>query len=322
LPAAADLPDFPDVTDMLLFAQVVEHGGYTAAARATGMQASKLSRRVAELEAQLGVRLLQRTTRSVTVTEIGQTLYRHCVALQSEARAAREAVERVRSAPQGVVRLSCPPGLLRSDVAAILSRYLAEHPLVRIDLVATNRRVNVVKEGFDIAIRVRRPPLDDSDLAVRPLGDSAMVLVASPRLLACYGHPATVAALAGLPTLGTARMADKHVWPLRGPGGTEVPFHHVPRLATDDMSTLLHAACDGAGVACLPHNFVQRALDEGALIRVLPEFRLPVGIVHAVFPSRRGLVPAVRTLLDALVRGFGTPAAGGREGDARAGAFR
>ena len=147
-----------DLNDMYYFAKVVDHGGYTAAAKALGVPVSSLSRRVSDLETQLGVRLLNRTTRSVSVSEAGQTFYRHCVTVVGESFAAKEAMDQTRAEPHGLIRLSCPLRLLQSDVADVLARYMRDHPLVRVSLDATNRSVDVVEEGFDLALRVRVPP--------------------------------------------------------------------------------------------------------------------------------------------------------------------
>ncbi len=123
------MPVMQDLNAMYLFAKVVEHGSYSAAARALGLQTSKLSRRISDLERQLGVRLLQRTTRRVSVTEVGQTYYQHCAALEAEAIAAQEAIDRTRSEPQGTVRVSCPISLINGGVSPILAKFLAAHPL-------------------------------------------------------------------------------------------------------------------------------------------------------------------------------------------------
>jgi DNA-binding transcriptional LysR family regulator len=293
-----------NLNDMYLFAKVVEHGGYSAAAAALGMQASRLSRHIVALEKDLGVRLLNRTTRRISVTEAGQTYYRHCAAVVAEAQAARDAIERTRSTPQGLVRLSAPLGLLQNGVGRIISAYLNANPLVRIAIDATNRRVDVIEEGIDIALRVRTPPLDDSDLAVRVLARSEPILVASPRLFAHYPRPTDAAGLAQLPTLAMARPGDKFVWNFINVAGASVSVTHAPRMVTDDMPTLKLAAIDGLGVAQLPQAQVQADLDSGLLERVLPQLNFPFRLVHAVFPSRRGLVPAVRGLLDELVLGY------------------
>src|SRR5258706_2154742 len=171
------MDEMHDLNDMYMFAKVIEHGGYSAASRALGIATSKLSRRVSELERRLGVHLVNRTTRSISLSDTGETFYRHCLAMVAEAEAAREAIERTRSKPQGLVRVSCPVGLLLSEVGAIIARFMAENPAVRINLDGTNRRVDVINEGFDLAVRVRIPPLEDSDLALRPLAKSGVTLV-------------------------------------------------------------------------------------------------------------------------------------------------
>jgi DNA-binding transcriptional LysR family regulator len=299
------MAEMHDLNDMYLFAKVIEHGGYSAASRALGIATSKLSRRVSELERQLGVNLVNRTTRSISLSNTGETFYRHCLAMVSEAEAAREAIERTRSTPQGVVRMSCPVGLLLSDVGTILARFMADNPAVSVQLDATNRRVEVVEEGLDLAVRVRVPPLDDSDLAVRPLGNSHLSLVCSRWFIAQHGKPASVDDLSKLPTLSMARPGNKHSWRLVGENGKEVEVQHTPRLATDDLATLRTAALEGIGIAFLPDAMIRTDVAAGALIQVLPEFKVPPAMVHVVFPSRRGLIPAVRALIDALAAGFG-----------------
>jgi DNA-binding transcriptional LysR family regulator len=293
-----------DLNAMYLFAKVVEHGSYSAAARALGLQTSKLSRRIGELERQLGVRLLQRTTRRVTVTDIGQTYYQHCAALEAEALAAQEAIDRTRSEPQGVVRMSCPISLVQAPLSPLLAKFLADYPLVRVYLEMTNRRIDVVEEGFDLAIRVRTPPLESSNLAMRKLGDSEAVLVGSPALLEKLGRPTHPADLARYPTLAMTTAGDKYVWPFREKDCSLIEVAHTPRLMTDSFDALRAAAVGGIGIAYVAQFTVQADIESGALERVLPEFGLTPGMAHVVFPTRRGMVPAVRVLIDALVAGF------------------
>src|SRR5258708_14778453 len=147
------------LNNVYLFAKVVDFGSYTAAAKALGLQTSKLSRRIAALETELGVRLINRTTRRLSLTEAGKTFHRHCLALLDEAQAAKDAISQILASPQGPVRLPCPTGLLQGGVADVLVRFLPKQPRVRIALDATNRRVRVVDKGVDIALRVRNPPL-------------------------------------------------------------------------------------------------------------------------------------------------------------------
>ena len=296
-----------DLNDLRLFAEVVERGSFTAAARALGLQTSKLSRRVRALEEELGVRLLNRTSRSLSLTETGRLFHQHCLALVAESRAAKEIVDQTRAQPQGTVRVSCPVGLLSSGIAEIIAQYMLDHPQVQVLLDATNRRVDVIEEGLDFAIRARQPPLEDTDLAVRQLGLSTFVLAASPGLIARHAAPASLDALKDWPTLAMANSGERYVWNLIDASGQAFSLTHRPRLATDDFSSLRIAATLGVGVAMLPRELVDEDVQAGRLRVLLPNLSSGAGLVHAVFPSRRGMVPAVRHLLDALVAGYENP---------------
>ena len=289
-----------DLNDLYYFTQVVEHGGFSAAGRALGLPKSKLSRRVAQLEDGLGVRLLQRSSRRFSLTEMGQAYYRHCRAMVIEADAADEAIAHSRAEPQGTIRLSCPIPLVQGKLGPIVAGFLADHPRVRIHLEATNRRVDVIEEGFDIALRVRTPPLEDSGLIVKVLEQHRGYLVAAPDLLDRLGRPRVPGDLAVLPSLGMTRAGDRHSWLLTDGEGANIEVAHQPRLVTDDMVALRHAARAGIGVVHLPGLMVEADLESGLLEKILPAWTPPRGLVHAVFPSRRGLLPAVRLFLDRL----------------------
>lgn len=293
-----------DLNDLYFFVQVVDHGGFAPAARALGLPKSRLSRRIARLEDRLGVRLIQRSTRRFTVTEIGQEYYRHCVAMLVEAESAAEVIERSRAEPQGVVKVSCPPALLCFQVGHMIARYMAKHPRVTVQLESTSRRVDVIGEGLDIAIRVRFPPLEESDLVMRTLAPSTQRLVASPGLLAGLSRSFVVADLSNLPSISFAPSLRKHQWHLEGPDGATASVTHHPRLITDDMIQMRLTALAGLGVVQLPTMMVDKDLAAGTLIDVLPDWRPRSGIVHAVFASRRGLLPAVRGLIDHLATEF------------------
>lgn len=290
-----------DLNDLYYFVQVVDHGSYAAAGRALGVPKSKLSRRIIALEERLGARLLQRSTRKLTITEIGQEYYRHCVAMLVEAEAAQEAIDRSRSGPQGLMRVSAPPALVCFEVGPMIARYMAANPLVTVELDSTSRHVDVIGEGIDVALRVRFPPLEDSDLAMRVLGDSEQQIVASPDLMESLPTPISPADLSALPSLGLVRLKRDHVWKLNGPDQANVRILHKPRLVTDDMSQLLHAAIEGVGVVQLPSMVAEAALSDGNLVNLLPDWRPVAGTVHAIFPSRRGLLPSVRSFIDFLV---------------------
>ena len=298
------LSEMRDLNAMALFAKVIEHGGYSAASRALGMATSKLSRHVSELEQQLGVQLVNRSTRGISLTDAGETFYRRCLLMIGEAEGAFEAIDHVRAEPRGLVRIACPVGLLFTDVGAILARYMADHPAVRIKLEATNRRVDVVEEGFDLALRASLPPLEDSQLATRTLAHMEAILACSPWFIAQHRLPTSLQDLAELPTLAVGLVESRMTWFLAEGEGKVTEFRHVPRLLTNDLAAVRRAAVEGLGVAMLPSSLIREDLAQGVLVPVLPEFRQVRRIVHLVFPSRRGLVPAVRSLIDALVAGF------------------
>lgn len=285
-----------DLNDLYYFAQVVDHGGFAPAARAIGLQKSKLSRRIQALEDRLGVRLLNRSSRRFSVTEVGQEFHRHCLAMLVEADAAEQAIAELRAEPRGIIRMACPVGLLQFQFSGLIARFVKANPAVEVHLKSFNRPVDVIAEGFDIAIRVRFPPLDDTGLVMRKLDDSQQCLVASPALVA---EPLTSPAdLNGLPSLDLGPARTDYDWDLEGADGERASIRHRPRIVTDDMATLRAAAMEGLGVVQLPTLLVWPDVKAGRLIQVLPGWRPPAAVVHAVFPSRRGLLPSVRALLD------------------------
>lgn len=290
-----------DLNDLYFFAAVVEHGGFSAAGRALGIPKSRLSKRVAQLEDRLGVRLLQRTTRRFVVTEVGERFYGHCRAVLEEARAAQDAVDELRAEPRGVVRLSCPIALAQTVVAHVLPDFLARYPKVQVRVLASNRRVDVVSEGFDVAIRVRNKLTDtDANLVMRPFGQSRVLAVASPALLEELGRPQVPSDLARLPALSSLEHEGAQVWELIDAAGERSSVEMTARLVTGDFALLLEAARRGTGVALLPEFVCAPAVTRGELEVVLPEWSVPEGTMHFVYPSRRGMLPGVRALVDFL----------------------
>lgn len=289
-----------DLNDLYFFVQVVDHRGFAAAARELGVPRSRLSRRIGLLEERLGVRLIQRSTRSFAITEIGSEFYRHCVAMLVEANAAEEAIERIRAKPHGIVRVSCPSSVLYFQVADMVARFMASCPDVEVHLESTNRRVDVIREGFDVAIRVRFPPLEESELVMKVLAHSPQRVVASPALIEGQSLPLLPADLARLPSLAWGPPHRDHEWHLDGPDGATARVPHKPRLITEDMVTLRLAALRGVGIVQMPTIVAGADLAAGTLVNLLSGWAPKAGIIHAVFPSRRGLLPSVRALLDFL----------------------
>jgi len=289
-----------DLNDLYFFAAVVEHGGFSAAGRALGVPKSRLSKRVAQLEERLGVRLLQRTTRRFVITEVGERFYAHCRAVLEEARAAQDAVDELRAEPRGVVRLSCPVALAQTVLAYLLPDFLAMYPKVQVRMLSSNHRVDVIGEGYDLAIRVRNKLDTDANLVVRSFGLARTALVASPALLDAQGRPAQPDELSRLPALSMREHEGAQVWELIDAAGKQVGVEVQARLITGDFAVLLEAARRGLGVALLPEFVCAPAIAQGELEVVLPDWSVPDGTMHFVYPSRRGMLPGVRALVDFL----------------------
>jgi len=289
-----------DLNDYAYFAEVVAHGGFAAAGRALREPKSKLSRRVAGLEERLGLRLIERSSRRFRVTDTGQAFYERCRAILAEAEQAEALVMQAQAEPHGRIRFSCPTGMLE-PIAGLISSFLLRYPRVRLQLVATDRPVDLIAERVDLALRVRASLTSDAALTMRSLGKSTRIVVASPQLA---NRIETIEQLAQMPALATSDAADDLEWHLETEAGRTHVLRVEPRLGCEDMASVRNAAIDGLGVAILPDHVCFEALKAGRLVRVLPEWRGVQGIVHLVFTTRRGLPPAVRALIDHLAAGF------------------
>lgn len=289
-----------DLNDYAYFAEVVAHGGFAAAGRALRQPKSKLSRRIAALEDRLGLRLIERSSRRFRVTDTGQAFYERCRAMLAEAEQAEALVAEAQAEPHGRIRFSCPTGML-APIQGLIASFLLRFPKVRLQLVATDRAVNLIDERIDLALRVRASLTSDAALTMRSLGLSTRILVASPQLASQVARPEQ---LASLPTLATSDSSDELEWHLEAEDGRTLVIRIQPRLGCEDMAAVRDAAIDGLGVAILPDHVCRDALAAGQLVRVLPAWRGLQGIVHLVFTTRRGLSPAVRALIDHLAASF------------------
>lgn len=293
-----------DLNELFLYAKVVEHGGFAAAGRALNMPKSTLSRRVSQLEARLGARLIQRSTRQFQVTNIGLAYCHHCVAMAAEAESAEDLIAFNKAEPRGVIRLSCTTPLLSYWVAPILGKFMAQCPSVELNVKSFNRKVDLISEGYDIALNLCFPPLESSDLVMKVLARSPQALVASPAFLQQHPLPLIPADLSGLPTISWGNPMLNYVWELIGPEGATTKICHTPKLISDDMPTLKSAELLGVGIANLPLAVVKDEIEDGHLVSLLPEWRPSEGVISAIFPSRRGLLPSVRNLIDFLAQSF------------------
>jgi DNA-binding transcriptional LysR family regulator len=292
-----------DLNDIYFFASVVRYGGFSAAARTIGVEKTRLSRRIAALEKRLGVRLLQRTTRALALTEAGQRFFERCVATVEGAQAAFDSVAELRREPAGPVRLSSPVLLTQRCLAHALPGYMTLHPKVSIFVEATDRTVNVIEERFDIAIRAIPVIEDVAGLVAKSLGNSQRVLVVGPAFLDQYGRPENPA---DLPKFNTVASTDDIFdggarWNLTNLENRSQHIELHPRLLTSDLRVRLQAAIRGIGIALLPEQVVAAPLKDGLVERVLPEWSGANNILHLVYPTPRGMLPSVRSLIDYLL---------------------
>jgi DNA-binding transcriptional LysR family regulator len=288
-----------DFNDLYFFAAVVKNEGFSSAARVLDVPKSRISRRITILEQQLGVRLLERSSRRLNVTEIGRDVYRHARAAMDEAEAIDEGVLRVKSEPQGLVRISCPVGVQR-HLSSSLPLFLKRHPLLRIQFLITNRPVDLIGEGVDIAIRIRERLDTDGDLQMRRIGISRRILVAHRNLLKTYGPPEDPDDLRRFPIIHASEHLGPLTWDLSGPAGRTASVPFEPKVSAGDFAILLDAAIEGVGLALLPEIDCLPALRDKRLGRVLPGWGVGEGVIHLVFPSRRGMLPGVRATIDFL----------------------
>lgn len=288
-----------DLNQMLVFVEVVRAGSFTGAGRALGMPKSSVSRTISSLEQRLGAQLLQRTTRKLRLTDVGEDYHRACRVVVAEARAAEERVAEMHERPCGRLRVTAPPTF--AFLGSILAEYLRRYPEVRVELVSAERLVDLVGEGFDVAVRAGR--LADSSLISRRLGIVTRILVAAPRYVEEAGTPSAPADLREHATIRFGGGREGDTWTLRS-GRKAVEVRPEPRLVVDDYDLLLRAACSGAGIALLPTYVCRRAVDEGRLVHLLTDWAAPEIPVHAVYPQRRGGAMKLTAFLDLLREHF------------------
>lgn len=290
--------------DLITFLRVVDAGGFSAAERSTGVPKSSLSRRIAALERQLGVRLVQRSSHAFHLTDVGERVYRHARAMADEADAVQATVSESLAEPSGLIRVSS--SLLQGELflARWLGEFMALHPKVRVSLDLSNHYVDMLAERIDLAIRVSGAPLVAADVVARPIGTGTMVLVGSPALVAHHGAPRTLADLDRFPLVAQGQAGTIRPWVFRLPDGRETTHLPQPRFVSNNLLAMREAVLAGAGMAQIPLEACRDALRDGALVELLPDLAPPPSTVYAIYPSRRGLSLAVRTLIDFLEARF------------------
>lgn len=288
----------PDLNDLYFFCRVVEEGSFTKASQGLEITKSKLSRRISDLENHLGVRLLNRSTRKLSLTDVGQLVYEHSMEMVSQANFAQEAAVQAQSQPKGRIRVTCPILFAQSEFNNIIINFMRLYPEVRIYMHASERKVDLIEEGFDVALRFQAAGLDDSNLVVRKLGVSVHLLVASPGYLQGYREFKSPTDLTDISWLGKSRAENINPLQFTHLSGQELSLTLTSRLESNEWTILKQAALADLGITMLPQKFCQREIEEGKLIHILPEWSLSTASLYLIYPSKRGLIPAVRHFID------------------------
>jgi DNA-binding transcriptional LysR family regulator len=291
-----------DLNDFFLFVQVVDRGGFTAASRTLQTPKSTLSHRMQQLEANLGVRLLNRTSRTFGVTDAGSDFYRHAVEMLRQAEAAEAVIRERLGEPSGTIRCTGGVATMQFAMSDIIADFLVRYPKVNVVVHAVDRTVDIISENFDVAIRAHSDPLPDSNLVQRTLAPAQWFLFAGADYLKKNGEPEKPHDLRDHPSLFMMRSGVAPVWRLRHTrqAKIEAVVPLTPRLLSDDMVGLQQAAIRGLGIVALPGYICRAAVKSGKLRRVLPNWVAADSTLTALIPYRQGLLPSVRAFLDHL----------------------
>ena len=283
------------LTEMEAFATVVDQGGFTDAAKKMGISKSAVSKHVSSLEARLGARLLNRTTRRVSPTEIGLAYYDRARRVLNDAGEADALVTSMQSAPSGLLRISVATDFGVNHLSPVLSGFLSEFPDITVNMVLNNRYVELISEGFDMAVRIGE--LEDSTLRARKLTETTKRMIASPDYFAKYGRPEKIDAL-------NEHKSSGNVWKLTAPSGEKRQVRTAGWLSVNDGQSLLNAAISGLGIAYLPSFLYADAMDKGLVEDAIPDLPIETQGIYAVYPPGRFTQPKVRAFIDFLVRSF------------------
>ncbi len=287
------------LTEMEAFATVVDQGGFTDAARKLGISKSAVSKHVSSLEARLGARLLNRTTRRVSPTEIGLAYYDRALRVLNDAGEADALVSAMQSAPSGLLRISVATDFGVNHLSPVLGQFLEEFPDITVNMVLNNRYVELISEGFDMAVRIGE--LEDSTLRARKLAETTRRMVASPAYLEKYGRPARIDDLNEHKLLHYSSQAGGAVWKLTAPSGEKRQIRTAGGLSVNDGQSLLNAAISGLGIAYLHSFLYAKAMKEGLVVDVIPDLPMETQGIYAVYPPGRFTQPKVRAFIDFLV---------------------
>ena len=290
--------------DYYYFFLVVKHGGFSAASEASNITKSKLSRRILDLESQFNVSLIQRSTRHFKVTALGQEFYEECCKVIAQVECANNVLLKQKSEPQGLIKISCPSVMMRFQIRTLLNQFLKDYPKVQIELELTSRRVDLIHDDMDLAIRTNFQANEDSSLIVRDVIKTMHCLVASPELL--QGRKIQhFSELHEFPSVVLGIQKSQYYWHLKNREHDEmIDIPLQPRIKSNDLAGVYYAVRDGLGIADLPYITVEEDIKQGQLIHVLPEWCSNLGTVQLVYASRKGQRLVMEKLIDYLVEGL------------------
>ncbi len=290
------------LTEMEAFATVVDQGGFTDAARKMGISKSAVSKHVSSLETRLGARLLNRTTRRVSPTEIGLAYYDRARRVLNDAGEADALVSSMQSAPSGLLRISVATDFGVNHMSPILGDFLVDYPDITVNMVLNNRFVELISEGFDLAIRIGE--MEDSSLRARKLTETTKRLIAAPGYFEQFGRPEKIDDLNNHKLLHYSNQSAGNVWKLTAPSGEKRQVRTQGWLTVNDGQSLLNACVSGLGIAYLPSFLYADALRQGLVEEAMPELPKETQGIYAVYPPGRYTQPKVRTFIDFLVESF------------------
>jgi DNA-binding transcriptional LysR family regulator len=294
----------PSFDDYYYFYLVVKYGGFSAASDASNITKSKLSRRILDLESKFNVTLIQRSTRHFKVTPLGQELYEECIKVIQQVECATNVLMKQKSEPSGLVKISCPSVMMRYQVRSLLNGFLRQYPSVDVELELTSRRVDVLHDDIDLAIRTNFQSNEDSSIVVRDVVKTTHCLVASPELLKgrSIEFPTD---LNQYPTIILGTQKSHYQWNLHHLEKNEqmmIPLE--PRVKSNDLAGVYYAALDGLGIADLPFLTVEKDIEEGRLVHILPDWCSNVGMIQIVYSSRKGQRLVMEKLTEHLIEGL------------------
>jgi DNA-binding transcriptional LysR family regulator len=295
-----------DLNDIVVFTKVAETKSFTGAAEALGLPKSTVSRKLAQLEERLGVRLVQRTTRKLALTDIGEAYYARCSRIVHDVLEAEQLVTDMQATPRGRLRVSSTIDFSTLYLGGIIADFLLQHPDINIELEAGNRIVDLIEDGFDVAVRFG--PMPESTLIARRLCAISLVLCASPAYVADpkHGAPKTIEELDGHDHVLFTPASLNQTWTLFN-GEQSYEFGRPARFASNNYNAVRHMALQGGGVALLSDFMIGDDLASGALVRVLPDWQTHPTEIHAVYPARQNLPPRLTLFLDHLAKALNPP---------------